>query len=80
MKGLFDHVVESELHAFKQLFKPNILELDLIHVEELKAKFEIKGVWENGHLISISAENMEGDARVSFLWPAGGSSRNFWKL
>lgn len=66
LKGLFDHVVESELHAFKQLFKPNILELDLIHVEELKAKFEIKGVWENGHLLSISAENMEGDARVSF--------------
>ncbi len=66
LKGLFDHVVESELHAFKQLFKPNILELDLIHVEELKAKFEIKGVWENGHLTSISAENMEGDARVSF--------------
>jgi hypothetical protein len=66
LKGLFDHVVESELHALKQLFKPNIVELDLIHIEELKAKFEIKGVWENGHLTSISAENMQGDALVSF--------------
>lgn len=66
LKGLFDHVVESELHALKQLFKPNIVELDLVHVEELKAKFEIKGVWENGHLKAISAENIQGDAWVSF--------------
>lgn len=66
LKGLFDHVVESELHALNQLFKPNVPELEIVYIEDLKAKFEIKGIWENGHLTSITAENIEGDLEVSF--------------
>ncbi len=66
LKGLFDHVVESEYHALKQLFKPEIPFLDSIHVASMQVSFELKGVWEQGHLVSITAEDILGDFLVGF--------------
>lgn len=66
LKGLFDHVVESELNALKQLFKPNVPELEMFQVESMQAHFEMKGIWENGHLSSISVEDIFGEFDVSF--------------
>ncbi|NDE63541.1 MAG: hypothetical protein EB053_04220 [Chlamydiae bacterium] len=66
LKGLFDHVVESELNALKQLFKPNVPELEIFQVESMQARFEMQGVWENGHLVSISVEDIFGEFDVSF--------------
>ncbi|MFZ4772658.1 MAG: hypothetical protein ACOYK9_01545 [Chlamydiia bacterium] len=66
LKGLFDHVVESELHALRQLFKADISFFDPIHVASMQVSFEVQGIWENGHLISITAEDILGEFQVSF--------------
>ena len=73
VKGHFDHVVESELNALRQIFEPNLVAFAPFAVDSMLMSFDVKGEFQDGHLVSISAEDIVGkiDARFYDSAPLG---------